>query len=97
MEHKITFIKEKLHTESNQIIKTDSYNNFFTSMINYSIEERFILMTKVAIKGHELGYDENTISNCKLHLKTKAFSGITGSITEKNINYIYDLVKSFDK
>jgi hypothetical protein len=64
-------------------------------MINYSIEERFILMTKVAIKGHELGYDENTISNCKLHLKNKAFSGITGSTTEKNINYIYELLNYY--
>ncbi len=97
MEDKINFIKEKLYTGSNQIIKTDSYNEFFIQMKNYSIEERFALMTKVAIKGHELGYNENTISNCKLHLKNKAFSGITGSTTEKNINYIYDLVKSFDK
>ncbi len=97
MEDKINFIKGKLNTKINQIIKTDSYNEFFIQIKNYSIEERFILMTKVAIKGHELGYDENTISNCKLHLKNKAFSGITGSITEKNINYIYDLVKSFDK
>ncbi len=92
MEQKISYINEKLQTESKSIIKSDSYIQFFTSLKDYSIEERFQQMAIVSIKGNELGYDSTTISNCKIHLKSKAFSGITGDITEKNINYIYDLL-----
>lgn len=92
MEPKCVYILDKLKTEQNQIIKSDKYLKFFTSLKDYSIDERFELMAKIAIIGYNIGYDDVIISNCKLHLKTKAFSGITGSTTESNINFIYGLL-----
>ncbi len=92
MDEKTKYILTKLQTDSNQIIKTDSYIKFFREIGNESIDKRFEIMAKVATTGPNELYDESIVSNCKIHLKTKAFSGITGSITEKNINYIYDLI-----
>ena len=95
MEIKHDFILEKLHTEQNQIIKNEKYINFFMKLKEYSIDNRFEIMAKIAIQGNNLGFDDIVISNCKLHLKSKAFSGITGSTTEKNINFVYELIKKY--
>lgn len=97
MEQKQTYILDKLNTNQNQIIKSDSYIKFFRSLINYSIDERFEIMAKISIQGDKLEFDKIIISNCKLHLKSKAFSGITGSTTEKNINFIYELLNKYSK
>ena len=89
------YILDKLFTEQNQIIKNDKYTNFFLSLKDYTIEQRFEIIAKIAIRGNKLGFDDIVISNCKIHLKTKAFSGITASITEKNINYVYELINKY--
>jgi hypothetical protein len=95
MDLKHQYIFEKLQTEQNSIIKSDQYVKFFSNLVNHSIDERFEIMAKIAIQGANLGYDQTVISNCKLHLKSKAFSGITGSITEKNINFVYELITKY--
>ncbi len=95
MDLKHQYIFEKLQTEQNSIIKSDQYVKFFSNLVNHSIDERFEIMAKIAIQGVNLGYDQTIISNCKLHLKSKAFSGITGSITEKNINFVYELITKY--
>ncbi len=95
MDLKHQYILEKLKTDTNSIIKSDQYVKFFSNLVNHSIDERFEIMAKIAIQGENLGYDQTVISNCKLHLKSKAFSGITGSITEKNINFVYDLISKY--
>ncbi len=95
MDLKHQYILEKLKTDTNSIIKSDQYVKFFSNLVNHSIDERFEIMAKIAIQGTNLGYDQTVISNCKLHLKSKAFSGITGSITEKNINFVYELITKY--
>ncbi len=95
MDLKQQYILEKLKTDTNSIIKSDQYVKFYSNLVNHSIDERFEIMAKIAIQGENLGYDQTVISNCKLHLKSKAFSGITGSITEKNINFVYDLISKY--
>ncbi len=95
MDLKQQYILEKLKTDTNSIIKSDQYVKFYSNLVNHSIDERFEIMAKIAIQGENLGYDQTVISNCKLHLKSKAFSGITGSITEKNINFVYDLISRY--
>ena len=95
IEQKHLYILDKVKTEQKQIIKSEQYTNFLIDMMNYSSDERFEFMAKLVIQGDNLGVDDVIISNCKLHLKSKAFSGITGSITEKNINFIYELLTKY--
>ncbi len=75
MEEKRIYILDRLQTEQNQIIKSDKYIKFFSSLKDYSIDERFEFMAKIALQGDKIGFDDKVISNCKLHLKSKAFSG----------------------
>ncbi len=92
MEEKINFIIEKLKTDTNQIINSESYVNFITQIKDKPIDEKFKIMAKIVIQDQQSEYDSSILSNCKLHLQSKAFSGITGSITEKNINFVYKLL-----
>lgn len=90
MNNKLTYIINILNTTNNNIMQTSEYIDFINSIKNLSTDEKINKFSEIVLTNSE---HESIVNNCKLILLNKATSGITGSTNEKNINYIYDLLK----
>jgi hypothetical protein len=81
---------------------SDEFKKFQQTLGPCSGDQRFVKYAEIVktssgqIDNGDTGdicpLDNSIVDMCKLILLTKAFSGITGSTTERNINFIYDLL-----
>ncbi len=101
-EEKFAFLHRVLHTDQEALPNDPECDAFRASMKGIPESEFYPKVANVLHVhfGEELVQDENTpkqyhpsiVTFCKIVLKMKAFSGISGSIVEKNINYVYALL-----
>ncbi len=81
---------------------SDEFKKFQQTLGPCSSDQRFVKYAEIVktscrqIDNGDTGnicpLHNSIVDMCKLMLLTKAFSGITGSTTERNINFIYHLL-----
>lgn len=89
MEDKINYINKILETKKYTLDKTPEYFEFIKNINDLNVNDKFCKFADVVLNNNE---HESVVNYCRIMLLSKAKSGITGATTEKNIDYVFELL-----